>query len=245
MGAERKRGKLADLNRCCAAAWRRRVLHHRRRHAILADVKYVITLDTDTQLPRDAAREFVGHDGASAQPPALRRIRRRGSSAATASCSRAWASACRARTARAMRGSMAASRASIRTPARSRMSIRMCSAKARSSARASTTSMPSSKRSAASAREPHAQPRPARRLLRPCGPAERRAPVRGLPGPLSRRREQGAIAGSAATGRSPAGCFRRVPGRPATATGMRQAIRCRPVAVEARDNLRRSLVPAR
>ena len=28
--------------------------------AILSQVKYVITLDTDTQLPRDAARQFVG-----------------------------------------------------------------------------------------------------------------------------------------------------------------------------------------
>ena len=27
--------------------------------------KYVITLDSDTQLPRDAARTLVGHDGAS------------------------------------------------------------------------------------------------------------------------------------------------------------------------------------
>ncbi|MEF8708838.1 MAG: hypothetical protein V5B38_08170 [Candidatus Accumulibacter propinquus] len=27
---------------------------------MLADVRYVITLDTDTQLPRDAARQFVG-----------------------------------------------------------------------------------------------------------------------------------------------------------------------------------------
>ena len=28
--------------------------------AILARVKYVITLDTDTELPRDAARQFIG-----------------------------------------------------------------------------------------------------------------------------------------------------------------------------------------
>jgi cyclic beta-1,2-glucan synthetase len=27
---------------------------------VLSDVRYVITLDTDTQLPRDAARQFVG-----------------------------------------------------------------------------------------------------------------------------------------------------------------------------------------
>ncbi|MDP1904503.1 MAG: glucoamylase family protein [Pseudomonadota bacterium] len=60
MGYERKRGKLADLNA---------LLHQGTRDgfsllvgdtALLAGVKYVITLDTDTQLPRDAAREFVG-----------------------------------------------------------------------------------------------------------------------------------------------------------------------------------------
>ena len=68
MGYERKRGKLADLN----------ALLRGREHvsaddgadngfalvigdiAVLLDVKYVITLDTDTQLPRDAARQFVG-----------------------------------------------------------------------------------------------------------------------------------------------------------------------------------------
>jgi cellobiose phosphorylase len=59
MGYERKRGKLADLN----------LLLREGRHAgfslivgaiaPLSSVKYVITLDTDTQLPRDAARQFV------------------------------------------------------------------------------------------------------------------------------------------------------------------------------------------
>jgi len=60
MGHERKRGKLADLNA---------LLRGRAQDAFsvvvgaidaLATVKYVITLDTDTQLPRDAARQFVG-----------------------------------------------------------------------------------------------------------------------------------------------------------------------------------------
>ena len=62
MGYERKRGKLADLN----------VLLRGGEHAgdrfslvigdttVLSNVKYVITLDTDTQLPRDAAWQFVG-----------------------------------------------------------------------------------------------------------------------------------------------------------------------------------------
>jgi cellobiose phosphorylase len=60
MGYERKRGKLADLNA---------LLHEGNRDgfsllvgavAVLTGVRYVITLDTDTQLPRDAAHQFVG-----------------------------------------------------------------------------------------------------------------------------------------------------------------------------------------
>ena len=60
MGYERKRGKLADLNallRGNAAGRFARVVGET---AILADVRYVITLDTDTQLPRDTARQLVG-----------------------------------------------------------------------------------------------------------------------------------------------------------------------------------------
>ena len=68
MGYERKRGKLAALN----ALLRNRDnggthgLQENRfsvivgNTKILSNVKYVITLDTDTQLPRDAARQFVG-----------------------------------------------------------------------------------------------------------------------------------------------------------------------------------------
>ncbi|MEO7067783.1 MAG: glucoamylase family protein [Rhodanobacter sp.] len=60
MGHERKRGKLADLN----------ALLRGHGHAsyslivgdidILQSVQYVITLDTDTELPRDSAQEFIG-----------------------------------------------------------------------------------------------------------------------------------------------------------------------------------------
>ncbi|HEV8196843.1 MAG TPA: hypothetical protein VGP87_09410, partial [Gemmatimonadales bacterium] len=60
MGHERKRGKLSDLNE---------LLRHGTRDAfsaivggteILSGVRYVITLDRDTQLPRDSARECAG-----------------------------------------------------------------------------------------------------------------------------------------------------------------------------------------
>jgi cellobiose phosphorylase len=65
MGYERKRGKLADLN----AFLRGRTRDSSGRNlfsrvagdtAELRNVKYVITLDTDTKMPRDAAWQFVG-----------------------------------------------------------------------------------------------------------------------------------------------------------------------------------------
>ena len=43
--------------------------------AVLRDVKYVITLDTDTQLPRDAARQLVGAMAHPLNRAALRRSR--------------------------------------------------------------------------------------------------------------------------------------------------------------------------
>jgi cyclic beta-1,2-glucan synthetase len=59
MGRERKRGKLEDLNALLrgAAAGRFGVVVGDT--SALPGVRYVITLDTDTQLPRDAARQFV------------------------------------------------------------------------------------------------------------------------------------------------------------------------------------------
>ena len=62
MGYERKRGKLADLNAFLRGGEQEGdrfslVIGDR---AALSGVKYVITLDTDTQLPRDAAQQFVG-----------------------------------------------------------------------------------------------------------------------------------------------------------------------------------------
>ena len=59
MGFERKRGKLADLNATLRGAQGRfaQVVGDLTR---LQNVRYVITLDTDTQLPRDVGRELVG-----------------------------------------------------------------------------------------------------------------------------------------------------------------------------------------
>ena len=62
MGHERKRGKLAELNSLLRAPGNRTdcfsVIVGQTQ--ILSQVRYVITLDTDTQLPRDAARNLIG-----------------------------------------------------------------------------------------------------------------------------------------------------------------------------------------
>ena len=64
MGYERKRGKLADLNSflrgrtqgLCGDLFSTIVGDT----TLLRNIKYVITLDTDTKLPRDAAWQLVG-----------------------------------------------------------------------------------------------------------------------------------------------------------------------------------------
>jgi cellobiose phosphorylase len=63
MGYERKRGKLADLSSLLRGGdgeVEDRFSLVVGDTAVLSNVKYVITLDTDTQLPRDSARQFVG-----------------------------------------------------------------------------------------------------------------------------------------------------------------------------------------
>jgi len=82
MGYERKRGKLGDLNALLRGGATDAFSLVVGDTAPLSNVKYVITLDTDTQLPRDGARQFVGvmahplnrarFDGTGAQPGAER-----------------------------------------------------------------------------------------------------------------------------------------------------------------------------
>ncbi len=60
MGYERKRGKLAELNSLLRGESRERFSVVVGTTDILSNIKYVITLDTDTQLPRDSARQLVG-----------------------------------------------------------------------------------------------------------------------------------------------------------------------------------------
>jgi cyclic beta-1,2-glucan synthetase len=59
MGYERKRGKLADLNRCLRGGSPECFSRIAGDLSLLPHIRYVITLDTDTQLPRDAARQLA------------------------------------------------------------------------------------------------------------------------------------------------------------------------------------------
>jgi len=59
MGYERKRGKLADLNRLLRDGDGQRFALVVGDIAALSPIRHVITLDTDTELPRDAARAMV------------------------------------------------------------------------------------------------------------------------------------------------------------------------------------------
>ncbi len=60
MGYERKRGKLAEFNSLLRGNSRESFSEIVGKTAILPAIKYVLTLDTDTLLPRDAARQLVG-----------------------------------------------------------------------------------------------------------------------------------------------------------------------------------------
>ncbi|MGY1519469.1 GH36-type glycosyl hydrolase domain-containing protein [Luteimonas sp. A482] len=81
MGLERKRGKLAALNALLRGDAGNAFVRVAGNTALLGEVRYVITLDTDTQLPRDAARELVGtlaHPINRARFDARRRVVTRG-----------------------------------------------------------------------------------------------------------------------------------------------------------------------
>ncbi|HEV3340130.1 MAG TPA: glucoamylase family protein, partial [Pirellulales bacterium] len=77
MGYERKRGKLAELNALTRGGARDRFSQVVGDTSILPEVRYVITLDTDTQLPRGSAREMVGAMAHPLNRPVLDRQRRR------------------------------------------------------------------------------------------------------------------------------------------------------------------------
>src|SRR6202007_3039720 len=60
IGWERKRGKLHEFNRLLRGATDTSYTVVTADQAFLSKFRYVITLDSDTQLPRDAARRLIG-----------------------------------------------------------------------------------------------------------------------------------------------------------------------------------------
>ena len=60
MGYERKRGKLSELNAYLRGIGKENFTAIITHEAIFSQIKYIITLDTDTELPRDAAKKMVG-----------------------------------------------------------------------------------------------------------------------------------------------------------------------------------------
>src|ERR1043165_2199693 len=60
LGWERKRGKLEEFNRLLRGARDTSFIVSTADQVFLSRVRYVITLDSDTQLPRDVARKLVG-----------------------------------------------------------------------------------------------------------------------------------------------------------------------------------------
>ncbi|MGB3222942.1 MAG: glucoamylase family protein [Desulforhopalus sp.] len=61
MGYERKRGKLMQFNTLLRGGAQEAFSDIVGELSLLASIKYVITLDTDTQLPRDAAHNLIGN----------------------------------------------------------------------------------------------------------------------------------------------------------------------------------------
>ncbi len=92
MGWERKRGKIEEFNRLLRGATDTSFAVQVGDLSILPEVRYCITLDSDTRLPRDAARELIGIITHPLNRAPLRSRAAAASSKATASCSRGSAS---------------------------------------------------------------------------------------------------------------------------------------------------------
>ncbi|MGH9881448.1 MAG: hypothetical protein ACRD6N_08450, partial [Pyrinomonadaceae bacterium] len=60
MGWERKRGKLDEFNQLLRGRRDTSFMVRTANESLLSEVRYVVTLDSDTQLPRDVARKLVG-----------------------------------------------------------------------------------------------------------------------------------------------------------------------------------------
>ena len=146
MGWERKRGKLHELNALLRGSTTTGILTTGRAASTPpTDVRYVVTLDADTRLPRGAVGRLVGTIAHPLNRPTLRSAGRPGRSRATACSSRGSPRRSRPSTRhRSSSGSSPDRPGSTRTRPPSPTSTRTCSARGASPARGSTTSTPSS-----------------------------------------------------------------------------------------------------
>ena len=240
MGYERKRGKLAELNallRGGSSAIASR--SSSARPTVLSDVKYVITLDTDTQLPRDSARQLVG---AMAHP--LNRARYDEEQAA---CRGEGYGILQPRVAVSLPGTnrsryarMCGSEPGIDPYTRAVSDVYQDLFGEGSFIGKGIYDVDAFERALGRAlsREPDPQPRSAGRLLRARRAVERRAVVRGISVPLQRGREPPAPLDSRRLADCCAGCCRASP-------APTRAVQKNPLSLLSRwkifDNLRRSL----
>jgi cyclic beta-1,2-glucan synthetase len=151
MGWERKRGKIDEFNRLLRGDDGTTFTTRVGDLDVLPDVRYCLTLDTDTFLPRDAAKSLIGIIAHPLNRPRFDAVVGRvteGYAILQPRVSVTMASAAGSVFARLYAGHTG----SIPTRRRSPTRIRICSTKASSPARACTTSTPSSPRSAIACR---------------------------------------------------------------------------------------------
>ena len=207
IGWERKRGKIEEFNRLLRGATDTSFSTQVGDLEVLPSVRYCITLDTDTRLPRDAAKRLIGIIAHPLNRPAAR--------SAPQACDQGIRHPAAARQRDdGQRGGIAvrahatpATRASTRTRPPCRTSTRICSARASSPARGCTTSMPSPPRSRGACRRTRCSRTTCSRgstRARRSSPTSRSWTT--IP-PASSRMRAASTGGCAATGRSCGGCF--------------------------------------
>ena len=215
MGWERKRGKLIEFNRLLRGATDtsftvvpRRPVDRCRRS------RYVITLDSDTQLPMEAARRLVGTLAHPLNRPRFdpaRRPRHRGlRRAAAARSASTLVSANRTAFAKVFSGHVGVDpyTTAVSDVYQDLFHEGSYVGKGIYDVDAFEAALAGPR-----ARERAAQPRPVRRLVRARRPVHRHPSRRRLSRRTTWRSPRGSIAGSAATGRSCAGCGARCPTR--------------------------------
>jgi hypothetical protein len=196
MGWERKRGKLHELNALLRGATSTDILTTERAESVPPPgVRYVITLDADTRLPRGAVARLVGTIAHPLNRPRFD-SRAGGSPMATPSSSRAHADPPSRARGFALPADFSGSAGIDPYASRCPTSTRTCSARGATPARGSMTSTPSSGAGRSGAREHDAEPRPVRGHVRPGRAGHRRRAVRRIPFALPRVRGSPASLGT-------------------------------------------------